>query len=510
MTRDTRDKIVDLESLARTLTRHRSEGKKIAHCHGVFDLLHIGHLRHFSEARKLGDVLVVTVTPDRFVNKGPHRPAFTQELRAEMVAALDCVDYVAINRWPTAVEVIELIRPDFYLKGPDYSDAKKDYSGGINLEERAVHNVGGRLVITSDVTFSSSNLLNQYFSVFPPEVRDYLRDLKLRRSSAEVISYLEGLRELRVLVVGDAIIDEYQYCEAIGKSSKEPTLVVRHLSTEKFAGGSLAIANHAANFVDEVGLVAFIGARPADEEFVHKKLCSNIKPRLLYRDRSPTVLKRRFVESYFSTKLFEVYELEDRALNQSENRQLCDTLLEEMRKYDVVIVSDFGHGMMSRESIELICNEAGFAAVNVQSNAGNLGYHTITKYKRANYVCLTEAEVKLEARDRQVDLKQTMLDVAQRMTPQTICVTRGKTGCICYSEESGFTEAPALAGQVVDRIGAGDAFFAITALCVARQVPNEVTALVGNAVGAQAVAIVGNRTPVQRLVLYKHIESILK
>src|SRR5260370_26961119 len=118
--------------------------------------------------------------------------------------------------------------------------------------------------------------------------------------------------------------------------------------------------------------------------------------------------------------------MDDRQLNESENQQLCATLLEEMPDYDVVIVSDFGHGMMSRESIELMCNKASFAAVNVQSNAANLGYHTITKYKRANYVCLTEAELKLEARDRQVDLKQTMLDMARRMTPKTLSVTRGK------------------------------------------------------------------------------------
>jgi len=97
-------KIFPLHDLARALEASRRAGLKIVHCHGCFDLMHIGHIRHFQEARKVGDLLVVTITPDRFVNKGPHRPVFTESLRAEAIASLDCVDYVAINKWPTAVE----------------------------------------------------------------------------------------------------------------------------------------------------------------------------------------------------------------------------------------------------------------------------------------------------------------------------------------------------------------------------------------------------------------------
>ncbi len=128
-------KVKTLEELAEHLSSLRAEGKKIVLCHGVFDLLHIGHIRHFEQAKKLGDILVVTVTQDRYVNKGPHRPAFTEDLRAESIAALDCVDYVAINNWPTSVETIKLLKPDVYGKGSDYKDARKDYTGKITDEE---------------------------------------------------------------------------------------------------------------------------------------------------------------------------------------------------------------------------------------------------------------------------------------------------------------------------------------------------------------------------------------
>src|SRR5262245_58630364 len=113
-------KIHPLPELVPLFEAHRAAGRRIVHCHGVFDLLHIGHIRHFEQARKLGDVLVVTLTPDRFVNKGINRPAFTESLRAEFLSSLRSVDYVAINRWPTAVETIRMLRPAVFAKGSEF------------------------------------------------------------------------------------------------------------------------------------------------------------------------------------------------------------------------------------------------------------------------------------------------------------------------------------------------------------------------------------------------------
>ena len=139
-------KIKPIRDLAQTLaaSSDQSNNKKVVHCHGVFDLIHIGHIRHLQQARRLGDVLVVTMTPDRYVNKGPHRPAFGQDLRAEGVAALDCVDYVALNEWPTAVEAIQLLKPDIYVKGSEYGNPEGDLTGNIVPEEAAVKATGGR------------------------------------------------------------------------------------------------------------------------------------------------------------------------------------------------------------------------------------------------------------------------------------------------------------------------------------------------------------------------------
>ena len=114
------NKTTSIENLEKIILKLKKKGKKIVLCHGVFDLLHIGHIKHFNEAKNYGDILVVTLTPDIYVNKGPKRPAFNEELRVEAIAALNVVDFVALNSSPTAINVIEKIKPNIFCKGSDY------------------------------------------------------------------------------------------------------------------------------------------------------------------------------------------------------------------------------------------------------------------------------------------------------------------------------------------------------------------------------------------------------
>jgi rfaE bifunctional protein nucleotidyltransferase chain/domain len=502
-------KITTLAQLAEITTKLRASSKSVVHCHGTFDPLHIGHIRHFEQAKSFGDVLIVTVTPDRFVNKGPQRPVFKEELRAQAIAALTCVSYVAVNDTPTAVETIELLRPDVYVKGSEYADAQQDRTGGIVIEEAAVTRVGGRLAFTYDLTFSASNLVNHHLQVLSREVSEYLGSFSTRYSPKDVIRYLEQIRGLRVLLVGEAIVDEYQYCEAIGKSSKEPTLAVKQLNSERFAGGILAVANHLASFSD-AHVLALLGDQPSHEDFIRANLNEHVMPRFVYRRDAPTILKRRFVESYFFTKMLEVYEIDDSALAEADEQAVCAALEELVPQFDVVEVADFGHSMLTDSAIEILSRKARFLAINVQSNAGNFGYHTLARYPRANYVSVNENEIRLEARDRRGDLQGMVTDIAGRLGGARIAVTQGKRGCLCYAPDEGFVQVPALTTQVVDRVGAGDAFLAITAPCVALDAPMEVVAFIGNAVGAQAVASVGNRRAVERIPLFRQIESLLK
>ncbi len=155
-------KVVELRELEKILQELKSKGEKIVHCHGCFDLMHPGHIKYFQAAKDMGDVLVVTVTPDVFVDKGPDRPVFKQGLRADSIAALECVNYVAINKWPTAEETLRRLRPDIYVKGQEF-EKLEDKTGKIQKEFEVIKEIGAELRFTHGIVFSSTVLLNKHF-----------------------------------------------------------------------------------------------------------------------------------------------------------------------------------------------------------------------------------------------------------------------------------------------------------------------------------------------------------
>jgi rfaE bifunctional protein kinase chain/domain len=503
-------KIVGLEELAESVAALRAKGKVVVHCHGVFDLMHIGHIRHFELAKKQGDILIVTLTPDQFVNKGPNRPVFTEAHRAWAISALACVDYVAINQWPMATDTIRLLRPNKFVKGSEYRDAAKDRTGAIALEKEAIEKAGGELVFTDDIVFSSSTLLNRHFGVFPERTEQFLASFSARHRSEDVISWLEKARELKVLVLGEAIIDEYHYCETIGKAGKEPVLVARHLNSERFAGGVLAVANHVAAISDDVTMLTFLGETDSQEDFVREQTKAKVEKLLLTLPHAPTIIKKRFLESYPLQKLFEVYVIGDMDRQTAESTTLCRKLAAILSQFDAVVVADYGHGMLSPEAVALLCKQTRFLAINTQVNAANHGFNTVSKYRRANYVCVSERELRLDSRSPQKDLREIVQDVSDRLSCERLLITRGEQGCLCYSQGEGFVDVPAFTGRVVDRVGAGDAVLAVTALCAALKAPMEIVGFIGSCVGAQAVGVVGNRESIERVPLARYIECLLK
>ncbi len=155
-------KIVDIYKLAEKIDSLKAKAKIIVHCHGCFDLMHPGHIKYFQSAKKMGDILVVTVTPDRYVDKGPGRPVFNEKLRAESIAALQCVNYVAINIWPTAERTLRLLRPHIYVKGQEFENLE-DKTGKIQKESKVIKEIGAELRFTHEIVFSSTQLLNKHF-----------------------------------------------------------------------------------------------------------------------------------------------------------------------------------------------------------------------------------------------------------------------------------------------------------------------------------------------------------
>ncbi len=502
-------KILPVEELAGKVAGFRKEGKTVVLCHGVFDLMHPGHIKHLEAAKKEGDYLVVTLTPDKYVNKGPGRPVFNEVLRAETLASLTAVDFVSINKWKTAVETIKTVRPSVYVKGSDYAAPENDLTGGILHEKNAVEAVGGRLHFTDEITFSSTALLNKFFGVFSDETKEFLAGFKKKHSPRDVIDSLKRLKKLKVLVIGDAIIDEYHYCKGMSKPPKDNIISTKFVSEERFAGGVLACANHIAGFCDKVDLVTCLGSVDSKEDYILEHLKPNVRHKFFYRNDTCTVVKRRFVDPVFLTKLFEVAFLEDYSLPEKTIDKVCRHLEASIGKYDLVLVSDFGHGFISAPIAKAL-GKAKFLAVNAQSNSANMGYNLITKYGRADYMCIDEPEVRLAAHDKHGEINGIIKKLSGQLKSGRMAITRGHMGSVTYDAKRGFSECPIFSSKVVDRVGAGDAYLSITSPLAASGCDMDLVGFVGNAVAAIKVGIVCNRSSIEPVELYKFITTLLK
>jgi rfaE bifunctional protein nucleotidyltransferase chain/domain len=505
------DKVRTLAEVAAACEQSRHAGQVVVQAHGTFDLLHLGHVRHLEAARKLGDVLIVTVTADQFVNKGPGRPVFTSELRAEMLATLEYVDWVAINDAPDAVSAIERIRPSIYIKGQDYQNPQGDVTGKISLEREAAEKYGGRIHFTDEVTFSSSELINRHLNVFEPHIREHLDSLR-RDGGLELLSELiERVADYRVLLVGDAIIDEYQYVLPMHKTPKENMIATRYQDRELFAGGVFAAANHVASFCKQVDIITCVGDSNSYTDLIRQSLKPNVGLKTFARSGAPTTLKRRFVDPSYMRKLFEVYFMNDEPLTFDVQTAVDREIADRAGDYDVVIAADFGHGLIAPSSIAALTEKSRFLAVNTQSNSANLGYNLITKYRKADYICIDAPEARLAVSDRVA----TVGDIARRLAEEhidcsKIIVTQGKHGCVTFESGGIIHTIPAFAKNVIDTVGAGDAFLAVTAPLVAAGAPMSRVGFIGNVVGALKVEIVGHRRSVEKAALIKGITGLLK
>ena len=504
-------KLKSIAELGEIAGRARSEGRATVLCHGVFDLFHVGHVRHLKAARREGDMLIVTLTADKHVNKGPGRPVFSERLRAEMISALEFVDFVGINDAPSAEPVLNAVRPQVYVKGSDYKQPEDDVTGEIVTEKNVVESHGGKIVFTEDITFSSSELINKHLDIYEPTLAQHLERMRGNRALDRLLGLIDRIKDYRVTIVGDTIIDEYQYVVPMGKSAKENMIATLYRDREVFAGGVIAAANHLASFCKSVEILTCLGSDDPQEELLRNCLRENVTLTAIKRPGSPTTRKCRFVDTDYSMrKLFEVYHMNDQPLAPALQAEFDNLIADRATSADVTVVTDFGHGLISRSSIATL-GKSKFLTVNAQSNSANYGFNLITKYPRADYICLDGPEARLAIGDKFVD----PLTIAAQTLPQLVecprlVVTQGKHGCFAYDRSNGIIHVPALTNTIVDTVGAGDAFFAVSSLFAAADAAMEDIAFVGNAAGAMKVGIVGHRSSVERTAFIKYLTAILK
>ena len=445
----------------KNLNKIKKAKKKIVLCHGVFDLFHIGHLNHINEAKKLGDILIVSVTTDKYVNKGPGRPFFSIKQRLSLLSSIKNIDYVVQSDSPSGVELINKIKPNIYFTGPDYLNHSDDFTGFIRKEVNAVKKHNGKIVYSTGETYSSSKILNK-ISDFNEDQKKIIKEIKKKHSFESISSILrKKVSKIKILIIGEMIIDKFIFCTSLGKSGKESILNLEQNQEKEYIGGVGAIGNHLSSFGKKINIISYLGDYKNKKNFISKNLNTNVTLNFITKKSSPTIVKSKIIDTSNNSKLLGLYEFNDKKLSINEEKKLFYKIKKNINKFNIIIVSDYGHSFISQKIANYLSKHKK-VIVNTQLNSANHGYHTIGKYKNCNWAIINEVELRHELRDRYDSIKKLMVKLANKLQIKNLIVTCGKDGAYYYSSKKNkFTYCPAFAKNVVDKIGSGDAFMSI-------------------------------------------------
>ncbi len=488
----------------------RECGKKVVLCHGVFDLVHVGHVEHFEKAKSYGDVLVVSITAAQYVRKGPGRPYFDNMQRIKFLESLKVIDYVLLSESYTVDDIVPIVQPDIYVKGEEYKDETNDLTGMINSEVALVKKYGGEVRYTGGEVFSSTKLINNVMPVFSDEMKNFLIKFSRQHGRNEMLEYIEKFRDKKILIVGDVIIDDYIFCKLQGLMSKNIGYSARFVSNEKYLGGSVAIAREVAEFSDNVTLLSIMGNEPEIHKIMEDKCEFNLD--IISTDKYQTIIKTRYVEADEKRKLldkiFAINNLSDSmAIDKEEKRKFIQELVNIIDDYDAVFLCDFGHGLIDKEVKSTVELRAKKIVLNCQTNSSNYGLNLITKYDKADFFTLDEKELHLAYSDYSQNQEESLKKLSNRLHGSG-CLTRGSRGCL-YIENNIIKECPAFVLEVSDTIGAGDAFYSLFGMMCIVEAPIDVAAFMGNIGGALASNITGNKEPVKKEDILKYMCTLL-
>jgi rfaE bifunctional protein kinase chain/domain len=496
--RDFRQKIKTLDELAAALGP-RPRAKTVIMCHGTFDIVHPGHLRHLMYAKEKADLLVASVTADAHISKANLRPYVPQDLRAANLAALEMVDYVIVDPHPTPLEHIRRLEPDYFAKGYEYF--VEGIPGPKTQEEiAAVEGYGGEMVFTpGDIVYSSSALID----TAPPRIGI---EKLIALMHAESITFeslrktLGALAGVRVHIVGDTIVDGYSYCSLLGATAKSPTFSVKHDRTDRFSGGAAVVAKHVQSAGGDVMFSTVLGD-DALKEFVLSDLAeAGIRCFPVVDRTRPTTYKERFIAD--GHKLLQV----DRV----DNRRISDRALREIvagtqtQPTDMVIFSDFRHGIFNRETIGTLTAGIPGGALKVADSQVSNRWGNILDFTGFDLITPNEREARFALADQDSTVRPLASELFRRAKCRYLLLKLGERGIMtCRSAgpmPREFFMVDTFVDTPVDPIGAGDALLAYASLALAASGDIVVASILGSISAAVACEHSGNSPVAPRQV----------
>ena len=499
--------ISDQQKIKDTILKLKKRNFKIVMCHGVFDVIHYGHILHFKEAKKMGDKLIISITSDRYVKKGFNRPFFDFNTRMSTVAALDIVDFVIPSDFATSIKNIKLIKPDIYCKGPDYSN-HKDLTGNLDKELKELKKNKGKMKFTYTMQYSSSSLINSISTSLNDIQKNFIKKIKDKYTFKQLENFLNKTKKLKVNIIGEPIFDQYTMCEPIGISSKDPFLVFKNINKIQFAGGSLAIANNISDYLDKVNVLSITSTKSSFFNKLKKNIARNINIKILKDPNYTNVIKNRYLDINSKVKLMGIYELD--------NKQLSLISDDKIRKYisrnkkNSFIIADYGHGMISENIAKYISKSKIRYILNAQLNSSNRGHHSLLKFSNPEVIIINENELRYELRDQSSNLNLLIEKLRNKIKAKSIIVTRGESGAILSSIQNKYLNCPAFNTKVVDKVGSGDALLAIFSICKFANLPDDVSMFFSSLCAARQIEIMNNEKFIKKGELLKNIYHLLK
>jgi len=431
------------------------------------------------------------VTSDTFVNKGPLRPVYNIEQRIELIKKLKVVDFVVKSDFLTAKEIIEKIRPDIYCKGPDY---KNKINKDINLKKeiKAIKRFNGKFVTVQHLTQSSSKFINQAnLDLGQDKLSNFLSRIRNRYDYSDLIKELKKINKISSLVLGEMIIDKYNFADAVGRSGKDPMMVFKLKNEKTFLGGSGYIANLSSSFGAKTNHISHIGDRNSYLSFIKKKLSNKVNFSLLKKTNSPTILKLRYVDYYRNNKINGFYDINEEPLNDKEDKKYINIINKVKKKVNLIILADYGHGEISNRVIKSLQKINKRIYINTQLNSFNYGSHNLRKFKKVNTICINESELRFELRDKKNNITTLVKKFRKYINCQNVVVTQGKFGATIFTKKEKFF-CPAFDTKPLDTIGSGDTLFTIISLCLASGIKPELSLIIASMAAALSTKNLGN------------------
>ncbi len=498
------------EKLSKITKKLKREKKIVALLHGVFDILHVGHIRYFEDIKKYSDKLIISLTDDEFVNKGPGRPFFKIKERIKMLSKIDLVDFITISKSETAEKVIKIIKPNIYAKGNDYKNKKNDITKNIYKEIKAIKSVGGKFITSNTPMHSSTNIINKETDFLSDDLKNYIKDIDRENLKSKFGLFFKSKLNKKILILGEPIIDVYNYVLIQGKSSKNNILSSKHLSTSTFGGGTILVANILKDFLNKIDFVTFENSynkKYINQFLKNKKI--NIKK--ISNKNCKYIIKKRFIDKYSNNRLYQINFNDEHSIINDAGSKINDYIIKNHKKYDHIVVFDFGHNLINTKVVKTLSKLNKKTYINCQSNSSNFGFNLVNKYSKANSISMDEQEFRLSVQDKNKSIKE-LIKINKNFISKfkNFIITMGRYGCYHVSNKS-ILFSPTVYSTFKDTTGSGDVFFSIyIALKISNKFTDKEICLICHIAAGLHANNIGNEKIFDLNLLYKAIDLVLK